>query len=328
MNILNLNYRSLVLSLALLLLMFTKIYAQDLSQGFDLLFVSTDARSVAMGDANTALSVGPSSWLANPANTLFDNKSSVQATYHSWVNDISYQYAGAVFREKNKALGFAVYSNAISDIEVRSVPGQPVGNFSVNYVVVTAGYAKEFLGINTGISASWLNEQYLEQNATGYTINVGVSKAVLADEKLIIGASINHLGRMQQLNALRTELPSQAKIGVRSEIVRLNLTSGDGQALPISLTTVFDIVYALNENNDSSNQVSQNIENDIFFNAGLEIKIGSNILLRSGYKSWEATRKWSMGLGFRVNDIQVDLAQIPFNDGFGNAWSASLRFFF
>jgi hypothetical protein len=301
--------------------------AQDFSQGFDLLFVSTDARSVSLADANTALSVGPSSWLANPANTLFDNKSSVQATYHSWINDISYQYAGAVFRERNRAIGFAIYSNAISDIEVRSVPGQPVGNFSVNYVVVSGGYAKELFGINTGISASWLNEQYLEQNATGYALNLGLSKAVLADEKLILGASLNHVGRMQRLNALRTELPSQAKIGLRSEIVRLNLTSGEGQALPLSLTTVFDVVYALDQNNSSSEMVSR-VDNDLFFNTGLELKIGSIILVRGGYKSWDATRKWSFGLGFRVNDIQVDLAQIPFNDGFGNAWSASLRYFF
>lgn len=328
MNILNFNYRTWLLSIVIVFSFYANLFAQDFSQGFDLLFVSTDARSVAMGDANTALSVGPSSWLANPANTLFDNKSSVQATYHSWINDISYQYAGAVFRERDRALGFAIYSNAISDIEVRSAPGPAVGNFSVNYVVVTAGYAKELLGVNTGISASWLNEQYLEQNATGYAINLGASKAILADEKLIIGASFNHLGRMQRLNALRTELPSQAKIGARSEIVRLNLTSGDGQALPISLTTVFDIVYALAQETDENSQISQNVENDVFFNTGLEIKVGSNILLRGGYKSWDATRRWSMGLGFRVNDVQVDLAQIPFSDGFGNAWSASLRYFF
>jgi len=301
--------------------------AQEFSNGFDLLFVSTDARSVAMADANTALSAGPSSWLANPANTLFDNKSSVQATYHSWINDISYQYAGAVFRERDRAIGFAIYSNAISDIEVRSVPGQAVGNFSVNYVVLTAGYAKKILGVNTGVSASWLNEQYLEQNATGYAVNLGLSKAILADEKLILGASLNHVGRMQQLNAIRTELPSKAKIGLRSEFIRLNLTSGDGQALPLSLTTVFDVVYVLDQgsNNDL---VFQDIDNDVFFNAGLELKVGSTILLRGGYKSWNATRRWSMGLGFRVNDIHVDLAQIPFSDGFGNAWSASLRYFF
>lgn len=306
---------------------FATLKAQDFSQGFDLLFVSTDARSVAMADANTALSAGPSSWLANPANTLFDNKSSVQATYHSWINDISYQYAGAVFRERNRAIGFAVYSNAISDIEVRSVPGQPVGNFSVNYVVVTAGYAKKVMGINTGISASWLNEQYLEQNATGYALNIGLSKAILDDEKLILGASINHIGRMQQLNAIRTELPSQAKIGLRSEVVRLNLTSGEGQALPLSLTTVFDAVYALDQASDTQ-VVTQDIDNDVFFNAGLELKVGTTILIRGGYKSWDATRKWSMGLGFRVSDIHVDLAQLPFSDGFGNAWSASLRYFF
>lgn len=307
----------------------TNLQAQIFSQGFDLLNVSTDARSLALGDATTALNHGASAWLANPANALFSNASSVQATYHQWIQDITYQHASALFKNDGRAVGFSVYSNAISDIEVRNRPGAPSGNFSVNYLVLTAGIAQKIMGINAGLSASLMNEQYLTQNARGYSINAGLSKDLLGDDKLIVAMAVNHLGKMQRLNALRTELPSSFKIGLRSELVRIKLQSGDGKDLPITVMTTLDWLAPLdtNPNNEIDRQTTIETQ-DAHINLGLETRIGSYIAVRGGYKSWNAARNWSYGLGINLDEVKVDLTQVPFSNGFGNAWTVTLRYFF
>lgn len=323
-----------ILKKTFLLLLFvigfqTIAIAQIFSQGFDLLNVSTDARSLSLGDATTALNNGSSAWLSNPANALFSNSSSVQATYHQWIQDITYQHASVLLIDDRRAIGFSVYSNAIGDIEVRNRPGAPTGNFSVNYLVLSGGYARHFFGINAGLSVSLMNEQYLTQNARGYAISAGLSKDLFNDEKLVIASSVNHIGRMQRLNALRTSLPSAFKIGLRSELLTLKLQSGEGKDLPLSLMATLDWVGPIDSNlNDDLDRQTSIEAQDAHINAGIEARMGNYIAIRTGYKSWDAARNWSFGLGLNFDDVKVDLAQVPFSDGFGNAWTATLRYFF
>lgn len=300
--------------------------AQIFSQGFDLLQVSQDARTLAMGDAGTALNNGPTAMYQNPANLMFSNLDQVQASYHAWIQDITYQHIGALFVNEKQRIGLSVYANAISDIEVRNRPGPATGTFDVNYLIISGAYAREIYGLNVGATVSFLNEQYLTDNARGYAVGAGISTPIIGRKKLVGGIAVNHMGQMQQLNALRTALPSNIRAGLRSEVIKMNLTSGDGKDLPLTLMLTADLVRSLQQNDNPL--LFGEEDDEQFVNIGSEIKLGSYISVRAGYKSWDAARKWSYGIGLSLTDVEVDIAQIPFRDGFGNALSATLRYFF
>jgi hypothetical protein len=87
-----------------------------------------------------------------------------------------------------------------------------------------------------------------------------------------------------------------------------------------------DLVRALEERD--TDLLFGEEDDEQFVNLGTELQIGSYFSLRAGYKSWDAARKWSYGIGLSLTDVEVDIAQIPFRDGFGNALSATLRYFF
>lgn len=303
-----------------------ELHGQVFTAGLDLLQISKDARSVSMGDAGTALDNGASAIHQNPANLLFNSSEELQASYHSWVLGSSYQHIGAVLKPTKGVIGLSVYGNSISDIEIRNRPGQAIGTFSVDYLVLSAAYAREFLGINLGISGSFLNEQYLENNARGYAFGFGASKDLFSDERLIVGLAANHIGEMQRLNILRTQLPTNIRAGIKSRVLKLDLTSDQGSSFPIRVDMLVDWVYEP----DQSEALSQNaIQNENgYFNAGMEVTIGKIIRLRSGYKGWDGARKWAYGIGIRSNDVDVDIAQIPFQEGLGNALSATLKYRF
>ena len=108
---------------------FTPARAQAGQAGLSFLKLGVSARGIAMADAMSATTEGPASLFYNPAGLVRgDTTSAVELlfTHREWIEDTRVEFlAGKVPISDNQAVGLALTSTTVPDIELRTRPGDP-----------------------------------------------------------------------------------------------------------------------------------------------------------------------------------------------------------
>jgi hypothetical protein len=289
-----------------------------------------DPLSLGMSETKTAVLLGAPSIFSNPANLALDEASSLSATHTFWIAG-SRNILGAVnFRNNQNAFAFGVYTSLIDDIQARSVPGSPNGSFSWQYYAFAGSVSQRVGPLSVGITGMYLYEQVELSSASGYAFHVGASTELL-DKRVRIGTVAQSIGKMNLLNATRSELPGQFKLGTDVQAIQFSVPGETN--IPVLVSLAADLVVPIEwidqeqfsfENHTNFFQT----ESDAWVNLGLRTDISDFLNLRFGYTTAQTSRPFSTGLGIRRFGVEADIAFIPFNDGFGSAVSFGLRYAF
>jgi len=298
----------------------TNVSAQT---GLEFLNIGPNAHSLSLSEAHTAVPLGSNSIFSNPANLMLSDRSSLGVSYSLWIANTQNTQASAAIRRDNDTFAFGVLSSISDEIEQRDNPGPSSGTFSVQYLALSAAYARSISFISAGVSASYLYEQLFQQNATGFAFSLGAT-AELLDERLRIGTALTNSGRMSRLDVERTEVPTRWRAGIDVNAVQISAFSGAEIPIVINLST--DVVVPLDDETDPNTDNS--IESDSFMAFGLQAELYEMIGLRAGYRTGNTIRSWSLGGSINVDPIQFQYAFIPFETGFGSVHSISLQYFF
>lgn len=275
--------------------------------GLSFLKFGYGARNIAMGDAGTAASDDITSLFYNPSKLSGMENSEVFFMHNEWIQDVRSEVIGV--RSKifgiPIALGFNV--TTVSDIEARSVPGEPETKFDANYF-----YGSLSTGFNLsdelsfGGTFKYIYEGMLSDEATGYAFDLGANYLLPLDG-FSINAAIRNLGSMNELRNESTELPAELRIG---PAYRFNIAD-----TKFDLTTVIEY-----------HKYFEDDENHI--NIGAEILYDKLIALRGGYQTGYESRDFTAGIGLMWGNLKFDYAFLPFQLGLGSANLFSLQFKF
>ncbi|HSL90488.1 MAG TPA: PorV/PorQ family protein [Ignavibacteriaceae bacterium] len=284
------------------------LYAQSAgSTGLSFLKFGYGARNIAMGDAGTASSNDITALFYNPSKLSMQQGSEIFFMHNEWIQDVRSEVVG--IRSKVFGLQFALGFNVttISDIEVRTRPGEPDTKFDANYFYgsLSTGFnLSEYLSI--GGTFKYLYEGMLSDEANGYGFDIGLNY-FLPYEGLSLGAAIRNIGSMSELRLEKTKLPSEIRIG---PAYTFNLSD-----TKFNFTTAAEFHKYLD---DDANHI----------NVGVEVFYDNLIALRGGYQTGYESRDFTAGIGVSWGNLKFDYAFLPFQLGLGSANLFSLQFKF
>jgi len=312
--------------LSVLLFITAAVFSQTRSQsaGLDFLNIGPNAQTLGLSEAYAASLNGATDIYTNPANQVLEPSSSVGANFTLWIADSQLSTAAANFKQDNHAWGLGVISSNLEGFESRRQPGPSEGEFSINYLSIAASYAYKFKWFSAGATIQFLNEDFLEDNASGFAANLGVSSE-LFDDRIRLGAVIQNLGEMGELNEVSTTLPTNFRFGVKANLIRFTTNTGVG-SVPILLRVYGDLIEPLfDEVNNNTVTVDQA---DTRFNIGTSILFNEFFDLRFGFNSDDSARKFSSGFGISYESFRFNYAVVPFEVGFDTVHSFGLEYSF
>jgi len=297
-------------------------YAQSTRTGFSMLESAPTPAALSINEASTAIPMGSASIYLNPATLPFDNSSSLDVSYSSWIDDSNYLFGGANFINGKRAFSIGVYNSKIDGFEQRNGPGNSNGEFSISYLSLSGALAYDFDFISLGIAGQYLNEENAQFQASGYAFNFGAASEFF-DDKLRAGISILNIGKLNNLNNLRTELPEIFRAGLAVDV--FEFTPPKNSDLPILFSLSTDFVQPLN---DRESIQPGEVENNAYFNFGTIFNIAEVLELSAGYKTGDTAKPVSFGIGVITDLLKVNYALIPFKTGFGTLHSIGIQYKF
>lgn len=283
----------------LILIFSYQLFAQNAGvSGLSFLKIGSGASEVSQAEATTGNFNSPFSLNYNPAFASELNYSSIGLMHNEWIQDLRSEFLIA----NTVVYGFPIFvtinSTKISDIEIRTQPGEPAGMFDANYFAAGIGTGvKIFNDVSTGIQFKYLYENIYVDEADGYAFDLGIFKKNLF-MNLNAGFSLRNIGKMNQLASESTTLPSEIRFGI-----------SNGEAL-----NLYNFKFHF------SGDVQKFFKEDqINLLIGLDVKYNDLISLRTGYNSGKEINHFSFGLGLNYKSIYFDYAFLPFTQNFGNA---------
>ncbi len=292
----------------ILIILPSLIYSQSAgSTGLSFLKFGFGARNIALGDAGTALSNDITGLFYNPAKLALTDNSEVLFMHNQWIQGVTSEVIGAKTELWNIpfAVGFNVTS--VDGIEYREIAGEPITNFDANYFfgsLSTGFFVTD--EISFGATLKYLYEGLLNDEATGYGIDLGINY-LLYTKGLTSSVVVRNIGSMNALRNEATKLPTDLRFGTaytyNLEDSRIDFTGG--------------VEY----------QKYLDTEDD-HFNFGGEVIYNKLIAARVGYQTGYKSRGFTAGFGLMWGNLKFDYAFLPFSLGLGDANLFSLQFKF
>lgn len=276
--------------------------------GLSFLKFGFGARNIAMGDAGTALSNDLTGLFYNPAKLVLTDNSEVLFMHNQWIQGVTSEVIGAKTELWNIpfAVGFNVTS--VKDIPYRSIASpEPETSFGANYFfgsLSTGFFVTD--EISFGATLKYLYEGLLNDEATGYGIDLGINY-LLYIKGLTASVVVRNIGSMDALRNEATKLPTDLRLGTAYthslEKSKLDFTGG--------------VEY----------QKYLDTEDD-HFNFGGEVLYNKLVAARAGYQTGYESRGFTAGFGLMWGNLKFDYAFLPFSLGLGDANLFSLQFKF
>lgn len=277
------------------------------SSGLSFLKTGFNARNIAMGDFGVATANDVSALYYNPALIADYTTPQLTFTHTAWIQDVNSENFGASFKALGLPFALGVNTTSISEIEVRTRPGEAQSTFNAHYFygsLSTGFYLTD--EISTGVTAKYLYEGLFSDDATGWGFDFGLRyKDVI--EGFDIAASYSNVGSMNKLRNEPTELPSDLRVGAAYNFNVSQIQS--------------DVVIT-----GGIQKYTQTDDTHIHF--GAEIFYDNLIALRGGYMSGYDSKGLTAGLGLLWNSINFDYAFVPFDYGLGESHIISLMYTF
>ncbi len=299
----------------------TSLFAQG--SGFEMLSISPTPYSLSKAEATTSISEGSASIYSNPALLSLNDYSSIDLGYSFWIANVNNIFGGINFKKGPRAVAFSFYTSGADDYEARNNPGPSNGEFTIQYISISAAYAYDFKYFALGGAFQYLNEENFTYQANGYAFNVGMA-GELFEDRLRLGASVTNLGEMEKLNINSTPLPTNFKGGASADV--LNFTPPKNDDLPVLVTAYADFVYPLVETEDKD--YADYTVPGSYFNLGLSFNVADVLEISGGYKTQNNVRPVSFGAAFTTEEITFNYALIPFNTGYGTVHSIGIQYKF
>ena len=279
------------------------VSAQTIQTGLPFLKLGIGARSIAMGEAFTAVGNDHSSILYNPAASRTSRAHEVMLMHREWIEETSTEYLGATIIGGDVNYGFTMLSTSTPDIPVRTKPGDAEGTFSSrNFLLGISASASLSENIDLGVTGKFLYEKIFIDDASGYGIDLGILYKL--DKNWNIGSSLLNVGTMNKLRSESSKLPTTLRVGA-SYVYPVSPELSALGAADILKTFDDDLMH---------------------LNIGAEVTYDRLVSLRAGYQTGYEFNSYAAGVGVHYGIVKFDYAFVPFTGAFTSSHTFSLSF--
>ncbi len=284
------------------------IFAQSAGNtGLSFLKFGFGARNIAMGDAGASASNDLSALYYNPSRLALVEKNEILIMHSSWIQDVNSELFGIKWNMFGLPWAIGLNYTSISDIEIRTRPGEPDSKFDANYFfgsLSTGFYVWDKLSFGTTIK--YLYEGLLSDEANGLGFDFGLNYET-PFKGLSVSTVIKNIGSMNTLRNAETQLPTDFRLGSAYKF--------GVESAKLDFIAVAEIQKYLDTE-------------DIHFNLGGDIIYDEIFALRVGYQSGYEAKSFTGGIGLMWGSLRFDYTYMPFSLDLGNANLFSLQFKF
>jgi len=284
------------------------IFAQSAGNtGLSFLKFGFGARNIAMGDAGASASNDLSALYYNPSRLALVEKNEILIMHSSWIQDVNSELFGIKWNMFGLPWAIGLNYTSISDIEIRTRPGEPDSKFDANYFfgsLSTGFYVWDKLSFGTTIK--YLYEGLLSDEANGLGFDFGLNYET-PFKGLSVSTVIKNIGSMNTLRNAETQLPTDFRLGSAYKF--------GVESAKLYFIAVVEIQKYLDTE-------------DIHFNLGGDIIYDEIFALRVGYQSGYEAKSFTGGIGLMWGSLRFDYTYMPFSLDLGNANLFSLQFKF
>jgi hypothetical protein len=273
------------------------------STGFSFLKLGADARSISMGEAYSSISEDATAFIYNPARLNSGVKNNVMLMHNSSAQDLTTDFIAGKFTIDKFAFGVGIFTTAVSDIEIRTQPGEPIAKFDARNLSGGISIAYQIASnLSIGTTAKFLYEKIYIDDASGLAFDMGVN---YSKDNYSLSYMVANIGSVNELRNESTKLPTLTRFGGSYKFSK----------------DVFDVTLAA-EGFKVLNGGKFHIH------SGAEGGYKDFLFLRAGYQSGYENKSFTTGLGFKYKGIRIDYALVPHASEFGtsNAFSLGLNF--
>ncbi len=246
------------------------------------------ARAIAMGEAYGAVAEDATAIHWNPAGLADLSAREATFMYNEYLEGIRYGHVGYIpVMTQDGAIGIAV-THLGTNIDGRIEDDSPYPYHAADTCISTGYGYKIREDIYLGGALKGIFSQIADSQSAGAAIDAGLLYKPEI-EGLTLGLSLHNIGPGIKFEDKTEDLPFNVKL---SSAYRANT---DRLLIAVDL--------------------NKPVDNDILVNAGVEFWPVPLFALRAGYNSrLDAGEKYSIGLGFRLNNFDVDCAYVPYDD--------------
>jgi len=287
-----------------LFLVVLTVYSQNdgaANTGMAFLKLGVTSRPVSMGDAVVSYNEDASATHYNPAALFAGSKVNALFTHNEQILGIRTEYLAAKVRFEKFAFGLSVNNTSVGDIEIRNIPGDPLGTFDAqNFAFgLSVGY-KVNKNLSLGITGKFLYEKIYVDNSSGYAFDFG---GLYTLDKLSFGLAISNFGSMSELRIESTKLPSAVRGGASYLFGIPGISS--------TLRICADGYKVLDGGKFHAN-------------TGAEMLYKDFLAVRIGYQSGYENKNLTTGIGIKYGVFNLDYAFVPYKYSTGQSHTITL----
>ena len=283
-----------------------QLLAQTGRTGLSFLKLGVGGRALGMGEAYSAVTSDPTATYYNPAALSRSDNPQLHMMHKEWIQDVKTDFLSISTSLNNFSFGVSVNITSVNDIPLRKVSGPPLGTFDArNAAFGISGAYKIDQSLSFGMTAKYLYEKILVDEATGYAVDLGGFYQTPWDVQLAL--VVNNLGSMNALDKEASMLPTSIRAG---GAYQLGIESMNG-----NVTFATDVV-------------SFTLEKKSHMHFGTEFDYRNLIAVRFGYQTGYDAKSFSTGIGIHYGMLQLDYAFVPFKSDLGSTHTISLGFEF
>jgi len=281
------------------------------SNAADYLRLGVGAAPAGQGEAYVARGGVIDALHYNPAGLSMVERSVVQLQHNDYIEDIKSEYIAGVMPFHDWRFGASVFLLDEGSFTRRTLT-QPngAGTFDASSSVWSFASAYQFTPrAGCGITLRYLREKIDSESRNGFSTDLGLY-GKLPQHDIELGLALRNLGTRMKFDRDEEDLPLEVAGGIS-----VPFSWGDWDAsLPPRLRLSVEGAVPRNQ--------------EVDFKFGAEGWVHRYVALRAGYDSRnDLGPGYSLGLGFRYEDLEIDYAFVPF-DHVGDAHRVSLTYSF
>ncbi|MGE5683399.1 MAG: PorV/PorQ family protein [Bacillota bacterium] len=275
--------------------------------GLSFLKIGFGARNISMGDIGAASANDVSALFYNPAFFAEFTSPELMFSHNQWIQDVRSEILGAGFRVLGVPVAIGVNTTSVSDIEIRTRPGEAESKFNANYFAGSFSTGFQIIdNVSIGATVKYIYEGMLSDNADGLGFDFGAIYKTPV-EGLRAAAAVRNIGSMNELRVQTTKLPTDFRLGALYSYDFININSA------LNLGAEFQKYTGTDESH---------------VNIGAEIIYEDMVALRTGYQQGFENRGFTAGVGLKWYNLSFDYAMTPFTLDFGISHTISIKFKF
>lgn len=267
--------------------------------GAQFLKIAPSARTAGMGNAFAAQADDVYAVYSNPAGLVQIEQPSLAATYMKYFADINYGYIGYASKVSERSVfGIGYTYLIVPDIERRDLNETKLGTFNASDISLAVAYARKnaipgiLEGVSIGGAVKAINSQI--DNAVAYAGAIDIGAMYSPFENFNTALVLQNIGAGIKFREVSDPLPLNLKLGLS-----------------------YKAVQGLTINGELDEYLS---DNKFYAGVGAEYWIVKQLALRGGYRfgyhkeSLGQNVGISGGLGFRIWNLGIDYAFVPFGE--------------